>query len=64
MSEVLYKYTGAGHVVGLPARDIRDDEKEYHELVETNMKNSSLPCWVKVEKAKDKPEKATKADSQ
>lgn len=55
MSEVLYKYTGAGHVVGLPARDIRDDEKEYHELVETNMRNSSLPCWVKVEKPKAKP---------
>lgn len=58
MSEVLYKYTGAGHVVGLPARDIRDDEKEYHELVETNMRNSSLPCWVKVEKPAAKVVKA------
>lgn len=64
MSEVKYKYIGnGGFVVGVPARDILDNEKEYHATVKLNIKNSSLPCWFEVEK-QDKPEKATKADSQ
>ena len=62
MSEVLYKYTGAGHVVDLPARDILVSETEYHEMVEANMRNSSLPCWVKVEKPKAKATTAKESE--
>lgn len=62
MSEVLYKYTGAGIVNGLPARDILASETEYHADVKLNMKNSSQPCWVEVEKPKAKPVSAKESE--
>ena len=49
--EVLYKYTGAGFVVGLPSRDILADETEFHADCEANSK-TTLPCYVKVEAAR------------
>ncbi len=61
MSEVLYKYIGNGaFVVDVPARDILASETEHHMLVEANLNNSSLPCWVKVEKPKAKPATSAK----
>ena len=55
MSEVKYKYIGnGGFVVGVPTRDILDNEKEYHATVKLNMK-TTLPCWAEVDEPKAKP---------
>lgn len=45
-NRVKYRYIGEGaFVVGLPARDIREEETaEFEELVEANMQTSN-PCY-------------------
>lgn len=46
MNKIKYKYIGNGaFVVGLPARDIREDEAaEFEELIEANMETPN-PCY-------------------
>lgn len=64
MSRIRYKFTGAGFVVGLPARDIRDDEltPEMEKEIEANMENSpSNPAYKRVGSTDTKPAESKKA---
>jgi hypothetical protein len=46
-NRVKYRYIGDGaYVVGVPARDIREEESaEYEEAIEANMENAPNPCY-------------------